>query len=95
VGIVKIILKEINNQGIVYRLKLSIDRSKCFFNSTYFDTLCDDKKKLLKIKEPACPGILKTKNQPMLEDTVEMGENQMGPKVLGRYCKNGETLKYK
>jgi hypothetical protein len=24
-----------------------------------------------------------------------MGENQMGPKVVGRYCKKGENLKYK
>jgi hypothetical protein len=31
----------------------------------------------------------------MLVDTVEMGENQMGPKVVGRYCKKGENLKYK
>jgi hypothetical protein len=93
VGIVKIILKEINNQGIVYRLKLLIDRSKCF-NSTYFDTMCDDKKNSSNSKNLPV-RVLKTKNRPMLVDTVEMGENQMGPKVLGRYCKKGENLKYK
>ncbi len=35
----------------------------------------------------------KTKNRPMLIDTVEMGENKMGPKILGSYCKKGENLK--
>jgi hypothetical protein len=31
----------------------------------------------------------------MLVDTVEMGENQMGPKVLGRYCKMGGNRNFK
>jgi hypothetical protein len=93
VGIVKIILKEINNQGIVYRLKLLIDRSKCFFNSTFFDTLCDDKKNSSKSKNLPVRVFKKTKNRPMLIDTVEMGENKMGPKILGSYCKKGENLK--